>query len=314
MNDDPAFSKNQEACETATAWWVRQDKGPLSRDDRAAFDAWLATDPTNRTAFDEVSFLCEELRTLRPSRARVVSAPARRRPWLASAFALLIASLALAFLFNDISILFRADVHTGTGETRLVILEDGSQVQLGAKSAIAFHYSATQRHLTLFEGQAWFQAAPNAARPFIVEAAGGTVTALGTAFDIVLENVHADVAVAEHRVAVSSGGQTVLVAEGQQSSFGVGAPASAPVPVDIDSIAAWRRGTLVFVDKPLGEVITTLGRYHHGYVFISDPALRQLRVTGRFHAEDPLGAISALEASLGLHATHFTKYLVFLHE
>lgn len=118
MNDDPAFSKDKEAHETATAWWVKQDKGPLSAEDRAAFDAWLATDLANRTAFDEVSFLCEELRALRPSRAPLASAPLRRRPWLASAIALPVASLALAFLFNDMSILWRADFYTGTDETR----------------------------------------------------------------------------------------------------------------------------------------------------------------------------------------------------
>jgi transmembrane sensor len=217
-------------------------------------------------------------------------------------------------MFNSLPILWRADFHTGTGETRLVTLEDGSQVQLGARSAIALHYCVAQRRLTLLEGEAWFQAAPNAARPFIVEAAGGAVTAPGTAFDITLENAHVDVTVTEHRVAVSSGGQTVLVAEGQQSSFDAGSPASSPVPADIDSVTAWRRGNLIFVDKPLGEVVTTLGRYHHGYVLIPDPALRKLRVTGRFYATDPLGAISTLEASLGLHAIYLTNYLVFLRE
>ncbi|MGO9720580.1 MAG: FecR family protein [Methylocella sp.] len=314
MNNDPAFPEKKDIHETATAWWVKRDAGPLPREDHAAFEAWLAQDPANRAAFDEVSLLCGELRALRQGRAPVASAPVRRRPWLASAFALLAASLALAFLFNDMPILWRANFHTGTGETRFVTLEDGSQVQLGAKSAIALHYSAAQRRLTLLEGEAWFQAAPNIARPFIVEAAGGTVTALGTAFDIALENAHVDVAVAEHPVAVSSGGQTVLVAEGQQSSFDAGTPASSPVQADIDSVTAWRRGNLIFIDKPLGEVVTTLGRYHHGYVFIPDPTLRQLRVTGRFHAADPLGAITTLEASLGLHAIHLTNYLVFLRE
>ena len=314
MSDDQAFPSNKDVHETATAWWVKCDAGPLSREDRATFEVWLAANPANRAAFDEVSVLCGELRALRPSRAPVASAPVRSGPWLASAVALLAAFLALAFLFNDMPILWRADFYTGTGETRLVTLEDGSQVQLGAKSAMAIHYSAAQRRLTLLDGEALFQAAPNAARPFIVEAAGGTVTALGTAFDIAVENAHADVAVTEHRVAVSSGGQTVFVAEGQQSSFNAGAPATSPVPADIDSVTAWRRGNLIFIDKPLGEVVTTLGRYHHGYVFIPDPALRQLRVTGRFHAADPLGAITALEASLGLHAIHLTNYLVFLRE
>lgn len=312
MNNDPALPKDKEVHETATAWWVKRDAGPMSHDDRAAFEAWLVADAANRAAFDEVSLLCGELRALRPN--QVATAPARPKPWLIPGFALLTLFLGLVFLFNGMPILWQADFRTGTGETRLVTLEDGSQVQLGAKSAIALHYSATQRHLTLLDGEAWFRAAPNAARPFVVEAAGGTVTALGTAFDVAVENTHADVAVIEHRVAISSGGKTVFVAEGQQSSFDTGTPASPPAKADIASVTAWRRGNLIFVDKPLGEVVTALGRYHHGYVFIPNPAVRQLRVTGRFHAADPLGALSTLEASLGLHAIYLTNYLVFLRE
>ena len=314
MNDDRAIAERKDIHETATAWWVKRDAGPLSREDDAAFEAWLAKDPANGAAFDEVSLLCRELRALRPGRALVASTRSRRGPWLIQASALLAASLAMILMFNGLAILWRADFRTGTGEIKLVTLEDGSHVQLSARSAIAVNYHGSQRRLTLLDGEAWFQAAPNAARPFVVEAASGTVTALGTAFDIALENAHADVAVTKHRVAVSSGGETVIVAEGQQSSFDSGTPANSPTLADVDGVTAWRRGNLIFVDKPLSAVVATLGRYHRGYIFIPDPAVRQLRVTGQFNAGDPLGALRSIETSLGLHAIYLTNYLVFLRE
>ncbi len=312
MKDDTASTHENDVYETAAAWWVKCDAGPLSRADRAAFEAWLAADPAHEAEFEKIAPLLAEMAALRP--AREAAPPPRRGRWLAPASALFAASVAMFAMFGELSLAWRADFRTTTGEIRLVILEDGSRVQLSARSAIAVNFHGAERKLTLLEGEAWFQVAPNAARPFVVAAAGGTVTALGTAFDVSLENARAEVAVTEHRVAVVSGSQTVIVEEGQGSSFGSSTPLQQPRPVDLEQVGGWRRGRLVFVDKPLGEVVATLSRYRQGLVFIPDPVVKQMRVTGVFDAANPLGALAVIESSLGLHATHFTDYFVVLRE
>jgi transmembrane sensor len=297
-----------EAHEAAIAWWVRRDAGPLSRQEAQAFDAWLAADEANAAAFAEICSLCGEVKALRPR----AGAPARRWRRLVVAPALLAASLAAALVFPQTSLLLRSDVHTGVGETRSVALADGSQVQLGPKSAIAIHYESGRREVSLLEGEAYFEAAPDARRPFVVAAAGGTVTALGTAFDVALEERGARVTVTRHSVAVASAGQKTLVAEGRQSAFGPNAPTTAPVAVEIDDFTAWRRGKLIFVDRPLGEVVDVLARYRRGFVVIASAATRRLRVNGVFDAKDPAGALRAIEASLDLDALHIGDYLVVL--
>ena len=307
MSEEAESARQKAIDEQAMAWWARCDAGPLSTEDRAAFDAWLAEDAAHRAAFDDA------LRLFRDVQALWAGTPASKRwHWQVPALALLAASLAMFFRFDELSLLWRSDFHTGIGETRLVTLEDGSQVQLAAKSAIGVNYSA-QRRLRLLEGEAWFQVAPDAARPFVVAVAGSTVTALGTAFDIALEQNHAEVTVAENRVAVASGGQKVIVEAGRQSAFGAGAPISPPEPVDLFKVTSWRRGRLVFEDKPLGEVLETLGRYHHGY-FFATPSVQGLHITGTFDATNPVGTVHAIEASLNLHAVHLTDYLIYLHE
>jgi transmembrane sensor len=313
MNDDDQFPDDEVAHTAAGAWWVKLDAGPLSREDRVAFEAWLGDDPVNRAAFDEVSALCGEVRAMRPKRAEAVKAPAARRARLIAAAALLAASFALFLSFDELTLSWRADFRTNTGESRIVSLDDGSRVHLAAKSAIAWNFHGVERKLTLLEGEAWFEASPNPARPFVVAAEFGTVTALGTAFDIALESATARVTVTEHRVAIASEGRSALVAEGQQSAFGPGVAITPPVAVDIDNATAWRHGKLIFNDQPLGEVMATLSRYHRGYFVIPTRATRQLRVTGVFDAADPLGALKAIEESLDLHAIYLTNYLVILH-
>jgi transmembrane sensor len=312
MSEGQGLGRGKSADEAALAWWVKCDAGPLSAQEQAKLDAWLVADPAHRAALDRAGRLFGDVRQLWAGHA--APAPAPRRSLAGPAAALLAASLAVFLFFDEIALRFRADALTATGETRVVALDDGSLVHLSARSAIAIKYSAGERRLALLAGEAFFQAAPDAARPFVVEAAGATVTALGTAFDIALRDAtHADVAVTEHRVAVASAGARSVIEEGRQTRFGAGAPIAAPAPADLFKISGWRRGRLIFEDEPLESVLATLARYHSGYVFAA-PATRGLRVTGTFDAANPAGAIRALEASLGLRTLSIGKFMIYLYK
>jgi transmembrane sensor len=70
----------------------------------------------------------------------------------------------------------------------------------------------------------------------------------------------------------------------------------------------------MFEDRPLGDVVRALERYHRGFVYFVDPALRARRVTGVFNVDDPIAALDEIETSLGLHATHVTRYLTIIYE
>lgn len=147
----------------------------------------------------------------------------------------------------------------------------------------------------------------------MVEAAGGTATALGTAFDVALQQSGARVAVGAHSVAVASGGARVIVGERQETSFEAEAPARAPVSVAAENVAAWRRGALV-VDRPLGEVLATLGRYRHGAVICLRASTCARRVSGVFSTVEPLTSLREIAFFLGLRAVQLTSYLIFLTE
>jgi transmembrane sensor len=296
--------------EAAIDWWLKQTGGKLTKDERSAFEAWLAEDEAHSDAYARLSALGDFM-TSRWSGAGPQRKTRRRRRRLAAAVSA--AALAL-FFYDDISLRLRSDLLTGPGETRQTTLPDGSRIELDARSAVALHYTPTQRRITLLEGEAWFEVAPDATRPFVVEAAGGATTALGTAFDVALENGKAHVTVTNHRVRVSSGGGEVIVEEGQESAYDMRGAATPARTANVNRATAWRRGRLMFEDRPLGDVVRALGRYHRGFVYFVDPALRARRVTGVFNFEDPIAALDEIETSLGLHATHVTRYLTIIYE
>ena len=162
------------------------------------------------------------------------------------------------------SLWLRADARTGAGELRMVTLPDGSRAHLCAGSALALHYGGDRRRVALLAGEALFEVEPDPSRPFVVEAAGGEILARGTAFDVATSDARTEVTVTEHAVDVTGAGASVRVEAGSQTAYGPGLPALESYPVDPEKVTAWRRGRLYFNDKPLGEVIAALARYHRG--------------------------------------------------
>ena len=315
--------------EEATRWVVERDAG-LTADENLALQSWLTADPLHSLALAKAEQVWRAMgsapvkaeiirRRGRDAARRAAFLPLQRgqspRHWIAPALA---ASLAVVFIGSaqDWPTRLRADAMTATGERRDVLLEDGSRVQLNTASAIRIDYRGDRRVVRLLKGEAAFTVAADRARPFTVEAAEGTTTALGTRFVVRRDGADTEVTVTEHRVrvawpidAVSSG---VDLGEGQATRYGPGGIAR-PHTIDAETVASWTRGRLVFVDRPLGEVVAELNRYHPGYIRVMGDGLAMRRVSGVFRTDDPMAALDTLQRLLGISSTRLTDRLVFLH-
>ena len=310
-NDDPPAEDVRQA---AIEWWVSHKAG-LTQEEQASFEAWLAADPAHAAVFADIAQTFEHVKRVRRVRPARRSAFISRQHWLTGgAAALAAAFLAFYVLTGGYSPLQQPDFATGMGETKTLMLSDGSQIMLDASSAIAVALDPEQRRVRLLKGQGWFEATPDSARPFVVEAAGGTVTALGTAFGVDLIDGRVRVSVAEHQVRVWSGGANVVVAENEQTAYDAHSPPAEAFPIGRSSIAAWRRGKLIVEDRPLGEVLTELRRYRSGFVYCVPTAICARPVTGVFSTRNPLQALHEIEVFLGLHAVHLTDFLILLYD
>ncbi len=319
MKSTTSATNNAAIKAAANIWWVRLDSDQVSAGERDEFARWLAADPQHRQAFDAICALWNELDAVKQRIAKP-EIIASRTPWFRSSWAvpaLAMCCLAL-WLFSPLPMLLRADFHTGYGEMRDIRLSDGSIAHLNSNSALAVSIDSNRRQLTLLQGEAWFEVNPDAARPFQVHAEHGTVTALGTAFNIRLQGSQTEVSVTQHSVAVDVGqadGQAshAVVSEGQQLVYNQKARLSSVKAIDSQTVTAWQRGKLVFQDQPLGEVIAELNRYYHGYLLVTDDSIAQRRVNGVFRTNQPLAVLSALESSLSVHSTRINDYLILLH-
>jgi transmembrane sensor len=190
------------------------------------------------------------------------------------------------------------------GEGKTIALEDGSDIQLDVASRIAVSLGSKRRSVELQQGRAVFDVAHDAARPFVVEAGDGRVTAVGTRFEVQRENDGVVVTLAEGVVAVSrwdarddSGRETRLL-PGQQLRWSSQSAAWTMRPVDTKAALSWTRGRLIFRGTRLADVVAEVNRYSSRKLVLADPSLADLPVHGNFLAGDTGAVVTALKAVL----------------
>ncbi|MFC4347356.1 FecR family protein [Kordiimonas lipolytica] len=193
---------------------------------------------------------------------------------------------------------------TAAGQQRVINLTDGSIVELGAGSSVSVTYSEEDRSLTLDQGEAVFTVAKNPKRPFIVRAGQGSVTAIGTVFNVRKSDTNVEVRVLEGTVAVRPIDDTAdrgrsrgrdassavtqpvaLVTAGRQTAY---SPAGRMMPIieaNVHEGLSWRVGVLTMVDWPIADVIQELNRYLTDEITIGDEAVGTMRFTGTVYPD-----------------------------
>ena len=318
----------------AAEWRTRHDAG-LTPAEYAEFQCWLEQDPRNAEFFDEMErtwSLLDRAGELSPqaiglrnsSDATEVQRPRHHRLlYLTGGLAAaLVAALiiGLAYQPTDRTVQFADSTTPDAGIFKRVNLPDGSVVRLQASSAIAVEFTSRQRRVRLYRGGAHFSVAKDPARPFVVEASGVDVRAVGTAFSVAKTNTGVEVLVSEGKVGVESAltgavhetllpqtttGVAPVLSVGEKAMVPIPTP-SVPVPVaavqrlsggELAAAMAWQERHLEFEGAPLAEIVAEINRYNHQRLIIGDSALANRRFGGTFRADEPDEFLALLSAS-----------------
>lgn len=201
---------------------------------------------------------------------------------------------------------WRADLHTATGEQRRWTLVDGSTLQLNTDSAVDLDLKA--RRLELLRGEIFLRVAGST--PLAVRGPYGVITINRGEACIRLDERTCQASVLSGSVQLQPlRGLSVMLEAGQQ----VDLQASGAGPVSAFDVAqlGWRDGVLVAQNQPLADFLRELDRYRPG-VLRWDSALEALRVTGSFRLDNTDRILALLAASLPLEVQMRTRYWVTL--
>ncbi len=303
----------------AGVWIARLHSGDRDQAAVAGVKQWLQASPLNARAFELATEVWEESQNLRRVMPFAVTAPPLRRSRLPLAFAA--TALAVVGIVLGMFLYQHAGVSTDVGEQRLLTLQDGTHVFLNTATRVIVRYDRSVRKVELKTGEALFDVAKRPDWPFVVEAGGRRVNALGTSFVVRRDEQGLAVTLVEGRVTVTpdvpsppgrragnvltgaaSSGEVFALWPGQRLTFPAGKQAQFDTP-SMGRAIAWRQGHIVLDDTPLSSAVSEMNRYNSVKLVVETPEAKTLLVNGLFQVGDSLSFAKAVGKTYGLAVT-----------
>ncbi|MCW0197663.1 FecR domain-containing protein [Sphingopyxis sp.] len=294
----------------AVEWIARMDREGDDPAVRAELKAWLAGDDRRRGAYFRARVAwnmldrASVLRAGQPPAYEVAAAGggwfSRRRVLLGGGAAAAAAALVVGLPRMDFFAAPDQQIQTAIGEIRRAPLSDGSFAVVNTQTVLDVTMKPEVRQIALKDGEAWFQVAKDRARPFVVAVDDVRVRAVGTAFSVRRTASGVDVQVTEGVVEVWRVGDETNVRRIAAGTRAFVAPDKAIASVaaageEIDKALAWRTGQLVFDGDTVAEAVAEFNRYNVRKITLSDAALGQKKMVGRFRTNEPDAFAHAVE-------------------
>ena len=328
---------NLKAIEEEAALWIARLDGrdSIPASEASALKDWVLRSPQHREALERMSLLwgglecLDDLNYIDDESANdddsgpKTNLPAKKRAkwWAGGAIAasLVVVAVSSFFLGSGERHQVQSDHFlTAVGEQETVFLSDGSTIILNTNSEVTVDLSDSRRSINLLKGEAHFDVASDAGRPFLVYANDGIVKAVGTAFTVHLRKTSVEVTVSEGVVALISRPQnptsnnellTPLEDIAPLAALTVGQSAIFAETVEsltrmsgeaLDRKLLWRGGFIAFAGEPLSTVVADVSRYTDIIIEIDDPNLENLPIGGYFKVGEVEDMFDSLEASFGI--------------
>lgn len=295
----------------AAHWFNLQRSGDMTVEDEHRFHEWLEQSDAHRDAYRLVDrawtiagTIAQDPEMLGEPESDPVQrggATSWRRYLALAASLLLVVTVSWGVYQNglpDFGGTQSQHFRTGIGQTTKVTLPEGSVVTLDSETEMRLRETPGERRVELVGGRAFFRVAPDPSRPFIVNAGGKSVRAIGTAFEVRFEHGNMVVTLAEGKVRVEegargSGSGTDMVPGGQ---LAIGADHNWTLRrVDVAKETSWTEGRLIFMRDPLSEAVAEMNRYSTRKLVFKDGKIPERQVVGVFEAGDVDGFVKAME-------------------
>ena len=302
-------SRADEASDAAARFIARMDADDWGDADEAMLQAWLDEDPMRQGLLlhmqaqwialappvDEADQVEED-----PEDLEAQSSRWGRRTFLAG----LAASTALVFGAVRWSE-GPAEYATRLGEIRRLPLSDGSVMTMNSGSNLTVAMAKQARQVELTQGEAWFEVAKDARRPFVVAAGNVRVQAVGTAFSVRRRETGVEVQVTEGVVETWADGDRSLhmrLVAGDRATISAHAVLDYETGMSssVDRALAWRSGMIDLNGRTLADAAEEFNRYNPRQIIIADPHIAREELDGLFRINDPEGFAQAVKASLGV--------------
>jgi ferric-dicitrate binding protein FerR (iron transport regulator) len=177
------------------------------------------------------------------------------------------------------------------GKPSNLVLSDGSKVLLNAATTLRYptNFSGEAREVFL-NGEAYFEVAKDAAKPFVVRLKQQNITVHGTNFNIEAyrDEAYNIVTLLSGSISLEtlnrSGAKIgdILLIPGQKALFDSATELVSVEKVDASLSNAWIKGEFKFKDEPLALIAKRLENYYDVRIHLDGEGLKKIKFTGTF--------------------------------
>lgn len=293
--------------------------GEIQKPEKEVLDSWLAENPENQKAFGEYRKVWEKAKDARAietvdinaawkrfekaidrkeeneiKSGKTISLFSRKISRIAAVIVLLIATGLAFYLYNHLS---NPEIHLATTatEVKTIELSDGTKVTLNGNSTFDYRKKPGKKKREVhLDGEAYFEVARDETRPFIIETKETSVTVLGTKFNVNThtKNQSVEVVVNSGKVAFQThkGKHRVILKKGEKGNYSKAQKTIAKSVNDDPNFLAWKTKKLIFEDKTLAYIVSTLNKVYHANIKLENQETANCRMTATFNNQ-PLNEI-----------------------
>lgn len=352
-NDDFLSEGFENTRRAKAADWVALNDAGLSAEQQDEFFEWLAADPKNSEIYSELTKVYRDLDIMvewrplhaiepNPDLLADQSKSPHRKQWWLAALGGMAAMLVLSLFvprrelsnsegLNPVAMLAAGQV---AQSYQRHVLEDGSVVELNRGAQVSVQFESSRRVLELVAGEAHFTVAKDPQRPFVVRADTVAVTAIGTEFNISLQDDQLEVIVTEGRIRLEPSavlsvddGVTEIptlsvirtLDAGQGFMLAKDSPgipwevADYPGDLVVEKLA-WKDELVDFSAISLAEVILEFNQRHQTQLFLGDAELADRTITGTLRLSNLEGFVELLSITQNIEAERHGRSKIVLHE
>jgi Fe2+-dicitrate sensor, membrane component len=175
------------------------------------------------------------------------------------------------------------------GNQSKLTLSDNTIVWLNAGSRLVYPtaFTGKTREVLLF-GEAYFEVAKNAEKPFMVKTSDVQIKVLGTHFNVsayaedkVIQTVLQEGSVELRKNDAGIFGERIVLKPNQMASFSKSTSETALYDVDANYYTLWTKGLLSFDEVDFDKILKKVERFYNISVDFSEPELRSIKISGK---------------------------------
>ncbi|WP_343303698.1 FecR family protein [Chitinophaga niabensis] len=176
-----------------------------------------------------------------------------------------------------------------------ILLGDGTVVTLNSSSSLRFPFSFTGNTREVeVKGEAYFEVAKNAEKPFIVHTPNGDIRVLGTSFNVnTYEPGKTTTSLVEGSIKAVAGGKEVLLQPNQEASWKTGEPIVVQ-RFEASRALSWMDGVYFFEGANMKEIADVVDRWYDVKMVYDNPAIAEYKFDVKLDKSRPLEELLAV--------------------